>query len=91
MTSFQEYHTTPSPLPPEPHSLRQRMAAEGYIPGTPQWGDASGAAIDRAVAAKSTCDACRHAGLDYEPYVRIQPRSYRAFVVCPACGVTVEF
>lgn len=47
------------------------------------------AEIDAGVAADAACEACGHVGCTYRPF-RLKS-SYRAFVVCPACGAAEEF
>jgi hypothetical protein len=78
---------------------------EGYRQGLPPHspvGLCDGAAIDAQVCADSRCSACGHAGLSYEPFVNVEPTersgltgrprySYRAFAICPACGLAEEF
>lgn len=63
----------------------------GYKPGTPQPGLIDGASIDARVCSESKCDNCGHKGMEYHPFVRDEPRSYRAFAVCPECGEAFEF
>ncbi len=65
---------------------------EGYRPSAPPatgWVDGEG--IDRGICEAAHCERCRHRGLEYHPYFRREPRSYRAFAVCPACGHAFEF
>ena len=50
-----------------------------------------GGSIDAEVCADSTCENCRHKGMEYHPFVKDEPRSYRAFAVCPECGEVFEF
>lgn len=67
----------------------------GYRIGTPPrpTGGLSvdGAAIDARVCAESKCENCGHQGMEYHPFVRDDPHSYRAFAVCPECGEAFEF
>lgn len=49
------------------------------------------ARMDRAVCSVATCSQCSHKGLDYEPWYREIPYSYRPFTICPKCGYREEF
>jgi len=69
----------------------QELKDEGYRVGVPYWGLIDGASIDRNICAESKCDNCGHQGMGYESYIRDEPRSYRAFAVCPQCGAKNEF
>ncbi len=69
----------------------QELYDAGYRQGTPNWGLIDGASIDLEVCAESECKKCEHKGMDYKPFVRDNPRSYRAFAVCPKCGDRQEF
>jgi len=62
-----------------------------YRVGRPKWGLIDGAGIDAQCCAEATCEACGHQGMEYHPFVRDEPRSYRAFAVCPECGESFEF
>jgi hypothetical protein len=65
---------------------------EGYRPAPPparSW--PGGANTDVGVCRDASCERCGHRGLEYRPYFRQEPRSYRAFAVCPACGHAAEF
>jgi hypothetical protein len=65
---------------------------EGYRPAPPSarsW--PGGANTDAEVCSEARCGRCGREGLDDPPYIRDEPRSYRAFAVCPACGHSVEF
>lgn len=72
------------------------LIAERFAPGAPTGRIRR---IDREIAASAECDSCGHQGLNYRGFFR-EPgseagplhmpvsehaRSYRAFVVCPAC------
>ena len=70
------------------HSLPD-LVAQGYVQAPPPNYEA--ATIDREVCRESTCDVCGHTGLDYVPYIRKSPFSYRAFARCPMCGHKIEF
>jgi hypothetical protein len=70
------------------NDLRLALLNDGYIERPPSAGVA---AIDAAVCAAATCEQCGRIGLDYRPYWRRQPHSYRAFGVCAACGEAREF
>jgi hypothetical protein len=50
-----------------------------------------GANVDEEAYREAHCGRCGHRGLDYHPYVREEPRSYRAFAACPACVHATEF
>lgn len=63
----------------------------GYRPSRPHWGLIDGGSIDAEACAESKCDNCGHQGMEYHPFVRDEPRSYRAFMVCPECGEVFEF
>ena len=63
----------------------------GYRVGRPNWGLIDGASIDAQICSEVKCDRCGHQGMEYHPFVRDEPRSYRAFAVCPECGETFEF
>jgi hypothetical protein len=61
----------------------------GYEPRPPR--DGPGMEIDAGVCARAACSACGHRGLAYRPFTRREPRTYRAFGVCPSCGTAEEF
>ena len=63
----------------------------GYMARRPHWGLIDGADIDAQICLESKCEECGHQGLEYHPFVRDEPRLYRAFAVCPACGEVFEF
>lgn len=50
-----------------------------------------GARIDAQVCVESKCESCEHQGMEYHPFIRDEPYSYRAFAVCPECGEAFEF
>jgi len=90
----------PEPTPPATPAARRIVplhalaptGTEGYRPEPPpsaSW--LGGANIDADVCGKVACASCGHQGLNYAPYFRPEPRSYRALAVCPRCGHTVEF
>lgn len=92
--------TPPEPEPPTPaarsrptplHALAP-TGTEGYraVP-PPAGGLVDAEAIDASVCREATCGNCGRRGLDYRPYFRTEPRSYRAFAVCAACGHAIEF
>lgn len=89
----------PDPEPPTAPAARAVVplrelaptGTEGYRPGAPPataWVDAE--RIDAGVCREAHCASCGRRGLDYAPYFRAEPRSYRAFAVCPACGHAAE-
>jgi hypothetical protein len=47
--------------------------------------------FDGLIVQNATCPQCKHQGLEFVPYTRAFPKSYRAFAVCPECGYTFEF
>jgi len=63
----------------------------GYRMGRPHSGLIDGGQIDANICYESSCDNCGHKGMEYHPFVREEPRSYRAFAVCPKCGEAFEF
>lgn len=63
---------------------------QGYRMGRPTWGLIDGARIDAQCCAEAECQNCGHKGMDYYPFVRDNPQSYRAFAVCPECRDTYE-
>ncbi|GAJ15936.1 unnamed protein product [marine sediment metagenome] len=67
------------------------LYAEGYRQGAPPPGFIDAAAIDGSICSESKCDNCGHQGMDYKPFLRDNPHSYRAFAVCPECGEGFEF
>ena len=90
----------PEPTPPATPAAKRvtplhalaPTGTEGYRPEPPplaSW--RGGTNIDADVCGKVACESCGHQGLDYAPYFRPEPRSYRAFAVCPRCGHTIEF
>ena len=64
---------------------------EGYKQGAPRSGLIDAASIDGSICAGSKCERCGHEGMDYKPFIRDDPYSYRAFAVCPKCGCSFEF
>ena len=69
----------------------QELYDANYRVGRPSWGIVDGGAIDAEVCYTSTCEKCGHKGMEYHPFVRDEPRSYRAFAKCPECGYSEEF
>ena len=63
----------------------------GYRQGTPYWGMIDGASIDNEVCRDGTCDKCGHKGLEYKPFIKDDPRSYRDLAICPNCNDVTEF
>lgn len=64
---------------------------EGYRQGVPRGGPVDAAGIDGSICAESKCEECGHQGMDYKPFIRDEPYSYRAVAVCPKCGWSFEF
>lgn len=69
----------------------QALYEAGYRQGEPYWGLIDGASIDRQVCAECKCDNCGHQGMEYKPFIKDNPKSYRAFAKCPECGTCQEF
>lgn len=69
----------------------QQLYESGYRVGRPTPGMIDGASIDAEICTESKCKNCGHQGMEYHPFVRDEPRSYRAFAKCPECGNTFEF
>ena len=69
----------------------EELKAGGYRGGRPNWGLLSQPDIDDQLCADSKCATCGYQGLEYHPFIRDEPRSYLAFVVCPTCGEGFEF
>lgn len=63
------------------------------VAGTPTWSIMPGEAarIDAQVCDESTCSACGHVSMRYEPFVDHEECRYVAFAACPACGHREEF
>jgi len=66
-------------------------ALSGYRQGAPSGGLVDSRSIDWEVCSESKCENCGHQGMEYHPFVRDEPPSYRAFAVCPKCGEAYEF
>ena len=69
----------------------QELYESGYRQGSPRGGLVDAASIDSEVCAETECENCGHKGMEYKPFMREEPRSYRAFAVCPECGSSFEF
>lgn len=69
----------------------EELYESGYRSGRPYWGLIDGASIDEEVCADAVCEKCAHQGLEYHPFIKDEPRSYRAFYKCPECGHADEF
>ena len=69
----------------------QELYDSGYQQGRPNWGLIDGASIGQEVCADSKCDNCGRKGMEYKPFIKDKPRSYRAFAVCPECHTSFEF
>ena len=69
----------------------QGLYQKGYRKGRPCVGSIDGASIDAEICADSKCSKCGHDGMEYHPYIKNEPYSYRAFAVCPNCQDTFEF
>lgn len=63
---------------------------DGYREEPPPWAPADMAALDRQMAAEAECLACGRQGLEYRPFHNPAARSYRAYLVCPACRDSIE-
>ena len=63
----------------------------GFKIGRPARGMVDGAGIDADVCNKAKCESCGHQGMEYHPFIKDEPRSYRAFAICPKCGEAFEF
>lgn len=73
------------------NTLTDKLAAEGYRPGTPASQlilGAMGYSVDEDLCVVYPCP-CGYKGMDYRPFV--QGESYRAFAVCPVCDAAYEF
>ena len=68
--------------------LASALRADGYWTCAPTSGAAT---IDAQVCRDSACSACGRRGLEFRPFWRPVPRSYRAFALCPVCGAWEEF
>ena len=71
-------------------SILRSGELDGYQARQPQ---PFAAEIDAEVCRDSTCTHCGTRGLGYRPFIRERDgrRSYRAFAVCPSCGLAEEF
>jgi len=64
---------------------------EGYRQEAPPPGFIDAAFIDGSICAESKCNNCGHQGMDFKPFLRDEPYSYRAFAAGPECGASFEF
>ena len=70
---------------------KQDLYEQGYRIGAPVGGLVDAASIDGEICTEAACEVCRYKGIEYHPYIRDNPQSYRAFAVCPQCGASFEF
>lgn len=77
-------------------SFISRHGLHGMVPGSPGGVEGDTAAIDRAIAE----EACPHCATprEFHPFIhgtygtrRHRGGSYRAFSICPGCGLEEEF
>lgn len=69
----------------------EELYEAGYRQGFPHWGLIDGSDIDIGICADCKCSECGHKGLECKPFIKDNPRSYRAFAVCPECHSSFEF
>jgi len=69
----------------------KELYENGYRQGAPRGGLVDASSIDSEVCAESKCESCGHKGTEYNPFMREEPKSYRAFAVCPECEASFEF
>jgi hypothetical protein len=69
-------------------ALADRLEAAGFVVSRPQHVSPESIAIDRQVAAETTCGECNHVGLEFLPFRA--PGVYRGMAWCCVCCAAIE-